>query len=63
MGLAHRRDLMQRTAREATAKRCIDGRNAEGQGARGVRDPGGLLQGLQALAQLLDHALSLWRRE
>jgi len=34
MGLARRRDLMQRTASEAAAKHGIDGRNAEGEECR-----------------------------
>ena len=57
MGLAHRGDLMQRAARQAAAERFVDCADAEGQGARAVRDPGGFLQGLQALAQLLDHGI------
>jgi hypothetical protein len=57
MGLARGRDLVQRAARQTAAERLVDGRNTERKGAGSVHDPGGFLQGLQALAQLLDHCL------
>jgi len=55
MGFAGRRDFMQRAACQAAAERLIDGRNAERQAAWIVADPGGFLQSLQALTQLLEH--------
>ena len=57
MGLAHRGDLVQRAARETAAERRVDGRNAERQAAGRAIEDGGFLQGLQALAQLLDHGV------
>jgi hypothetical protein len=63
MGLAHRGDLVQRAARETAAERRVDGRNAQRQAAGRAVEDGGFLQGLQAPAQLLDHGVSLWRRE
>ena len=57
MGLTRGRDLVQRAARQTAAERRVDDGDAEGQGACGVRDPGGFLQGLQALAQLLEHGI------
>ena len=56
MGLARRRDLMQRAARETAAERQVDRRNAQRKGAGVLRDPGAPLQGLQALAKLVDHS-------
>ena len=55
MSFAHRRDLMQRAARQAAAERAVDGRDAERQRACAVGDAGGFLQSLQALTKLLDH--------
>ena len=55
MGFAHRRDLVQRTARQAAAERGVDRRDAERLDAQAIRDLGGFLKGAQALAQLLDH--------
>jgi hypothetical protein len=46
---------MERTADEASAEYRIDGGNAEGKGAGAALDPRRLLQGLQALAELVDH--------
>ena len=57
MGLARRRDLMQRAARKTAAERLVDRRDAERQGTGTVLDPGGFLQSLQALAQLLEHGV------
>jgi hypothetical protein len=57
VGLARRRDFVQRAARQTTAERFVDRRDAERQDGRAVLDPGGFLQGLQALAQLLDHGI------
>ncbi len=54
MRLARRGDLMQRAAEEAAAERCVDAVDAERKAARLARD-GGLFQGAQALAQLLEH--------
>ncbi len=55
MRLASCRDFMERAAGEASAEHRIDGGNAEGQGAGAALDPRRLLQGLQALAELVDH--------
>ena len=57
MGLAHRGDLVQRAARETAAERRVDGRDAKRQAAGRAAENGGFLQGLQALAQLLDHGV------
>ena len=57
MGLPRRRDLVQRAARQTAAERLVDRRDAERQDGRAVLDPGGFLQGLQALAQLLEHGI------
>jgi len=55
MRLASCRDFMERAPGEASAEHRIDGGNAEGQGAGAAFDPRRLLQGLQALAELVDH--------
>jgi hypothetical protein len=55
MRLASCRDFMERAAGEASAEHRVDGRNAEGQGVGAALDPRRLLQGLQALAELVDH--------
>ena len=47
-------DLMQRAAGEAAAERCVDAVDAERQVARLARN-GGLFQGAQAVAQLLEY--------
>ena len=56
MGLARRRDLMQRAARKPAAERAIDRRNAQGLAARIAVDPGRFFQRPQGLAELRDHA-------
>ena len=53
--LTRRRDFVQRAARQAAAERGVDARDAERQGAWIAADPGGLLQGLQTLAKLVEH--------
>jgi len=55
MRLASCRDFMERAAGEASAEHRVDGRNAEGQGVGTALDPRRFLQGLQALAKLVDH--------
>ena len=63
VGLARRGDLVQRAARQAAAERRIDRRDAERQGARAVRDPGGFLKARRRWRNCSSMALSLWRRE
>ena len=57
VGLARRRDFVQRAAHKAAAERRVDGRDAERQDAGAVADPGWLFKGAQALAQLIEHDL------
>jgi hypothetical protein len=55
MGLAWRRDLVQRATRQTAAERLVDRRDAEGKDTRTVLDPGAPLQNLQTLTKLFDH--------
>ena len=59
MRLARRRDFVQCAARKTAAERRVDRLGTERQAAGRAFEGGGFLQGLQALAQLVDHGLSL----
>jgi hypothetical protein len=55
MGFARCGNFVQRATRQPAAEGGIDAGNAERQRAGTGAEPGGFLQGLQALAQFLEH--------
>jgi len=55
MRLANCRDFVERAEDEAAIEHRIDGGDAEGQSAGAALDPWPPLQGLQTLAELVDH--------
>ena len=63
MGFARCGDLMQRAAHETAAQRRIDAFDTERKRTRFTAEAGGFLYSAQALAQLLQHRLNLWRHE
>ncbi len=63
MGFARCGDLVQCAARQTAAERSVDCFDPEGQAAGHANESGGFLQGLQVLTQLIEHELSLWKRD